>query len=335
MSDVQQFVVSVGDAYMFDPQNNDAYIGSSKTLLDSSISVSMSSEEVRAGFGAQKIFEFFHSRNVECTLNSASFDLSYLAMNVGQSILSGVEQVWKFGECVTLSGGNGTVSDTPIGDILVQMQDGTIVETTPDGNSFSVPEASNETVTVSYRYNALIDKVTIDAGAAPKIIKVVQQYKVFSKAGQIGILEVEIPRLQLTGNFDLSFTTTGVAASQMTGVALATGESACGEPIYAVVKFIPHTTQTVQYNMIATTPSEIELEVGDTIQLTTYGIRGGIYANTLLAPSSLTYASDITDVATVDSNGVITAVAEGTALITVKHNDSGKTDVVSVEVVEP
>lgn len=334
MSEVQQFIVSVGDSYMFDPQNNNAFIGSSKALLDSSINVSMSSEEVRAGFGAQKLFEFFHSRNVEATLNAATFELSYLAMNVGQSILSGAENVWKFGECVTLTSGNGIVTGVPIGNLLVNLPDGTVSEITPVGSNFTVPDLSNETVTVSYRYNTLIDKVNIDAGAAPKIIKVIQQYKAFSKVGQIGILEVEIPQLQLTGNFDLSFTSTGVAASQMTGVALASGETNCGEPIYAIVKFIPIVGQTIAYSMIAVTPSEIELDVSDTIQLTTYGIRGGIYANTLLPPSDFTFVSSASGVASVDSNGVITAEADGTALITVTHTSSGKKDIVFVQVGE-
>jgi len=77
------------------------------------------------------------------------------------------------------------------------------------------------------------------------------------------------------------------------------------------------------------TPKTNNLEVGATRQL-----------NATVEPSdaenqSVTYVSDDDTVASVDSDGLVTAIAEGTATITVTTDDGGHTDEATINVTEP
>jgi len=91
---------------------------------------------------------------------------------------------------------------------------------------------------------------------------------------------------------------------------------------------------TVEITGIVVKPDEMTLVVGrsETIKSVTaiYEIKTGFEA--LIPLEDCTYASDATQVATV-SNGVVTAVAGGTATITVTY--AGKTDTIEVTVVLP
>lgn len=73
------------------------------------------------------------------------------------------------------------------------------------------------------------------------------------------------------------------------------------------------TTISPPYNyVVTTTPSTISFYVGNTQQLSTSVTNNG---NPVSSPT-ITYSSDNTAIATVDSNGLVTAVAQGTCNIT-------------------
>ncbi len=76
-------------------------------------------------------------------------------------------------------------------------------------------------------------------------------------------------------------------------------------------------------------PKNNNLEVDDTRQL-----------NATVEPSdatnkSVTYESDDDEVATVNSSGLVTAISEGNATITVETDDGSHTDTATVNVTEP
>ncbi len=80
---------------------------------------------------------------------------------------------------------------------------------------------------------------------------------------------------------------------------------------------------------VSLTPSSVTLDEGDTQQLTAS-----------VSPSNatnqgVTYSSSNSSVATVNSSGLVTAVAEGTATITVTTDDGGYTDMSTVNVIDP
>jgi len=87
---------------------------------------------------------------------------------------------------------------------------------------------------------------------------------------------------------------------------------------------------------IAASPPEVSLDVGDTEQLTVTATYSDESTAVVTTSADCTYVSDNTTVATVTSpgGGLITAVAEGSATITVSYTEAGieATDTVSVTV---
>ncbi len=86
-------------------------------------------------------------------------------------------------------------------------------------------------------------------------------------------------------------------------------------------------TLPIEVESVTVSPKSNNLEVGKTRQL-----------NVEIEPSNATnqdvvYTSDNEAIATVDANGLVTAIAEGTATITVTVD--GKTDTATVNVTEP
>lgn len=77
---------------------------------------------------------------------------------------------------------------------------------------------------------------------------------------------------------------------------------------------------------VGVSPSSDTLAVDDTLQLvaTVYPINA--------TNKEVTYSSSAEGIATVDSDGLVTAVAEGTATITVTTTDGGKTDTCAITV---
>ncbi|WP_330444452.1 Ig-like domain-containing protein [Flavobacterium sp. C4GT6] len=77
--------------------------------------------------------------------------------------------------------------------------------------------------------------------------------------------------------------------------------------------------QNVAVTGVTLSPATATLSVGETLQLT------AIVAPSNATNKSVTYASNNTAVATVNANGVVTAVSGGTATITIKTTDGNKT----------
>lgn len=312
-----KFIVSVGDAMGLDPSNNDAFLFQSKTEMDGSFSVAMDSTEVRAGFGNQKIFDYFHTRTLDVELMSAEWDFRYLAMNVGKNIISEVSDAWIYSECVTLSSGSGTLSEEPVGDIFVEKQDGSMVTVTPAGTSFTVVGGLNTSVDVTYKRSTMADTLTVDAETSPKIIKLIQQYKIFDQQGQVGVLEITIPRFQISGNFDLTMTPDGVSSTPLSGTSLAFKDSGCSRNVYAYVKEIPMDGSKVKVTAIVASPSAFEpSDSGGSQQVTVTGIRGegGMYGALPISTSDCTFsmATGSDSEITVDSSGLITVASGAT-----------------------
>lgn len=76
----------VGELQLF--SGNDLIL-TSKTLTESGISVNISSEDIRGGYSAPLIGRYFHSGSFDLTLTDATFDLQYLALNMGGQITMG------------------------------------------------------------------------------------------------------------------------------------------------------------------------------------------------------------------------------------------------------
>lgn len=324
----KEFLVSTADV-AFRIGNSLAFTG--KTSLNTSLNVTMQDTEISGGKGSKLLYKYKYGRRLALTIEQAEWSLAFIAANVGTNIFTGLKDVFVIGECVTLTSGVGTLLKTPVGAVHVEKSDGTIVNVTPTGTSITVG-SSNEKVHVTYQYNTDVRRVTIDADSTPLLGEMILSADRFSNGtGKTGEVQIVVPSFQVSGNFDVNLEATGATTTAISGDALAVeGETCADGNVYAYITEIPISATTVPVADISATPSIVSLVVGATRNITVVGIKGGMYSNVAIENADCTFVSDTTAKATVSSSGVITAVAAGTALITVTYN--GIKDVISVTV---
>ena len=80
------FLAGVADARIF--KDNELF-ATAKTLIDSSISIGVSAEDIRAGKGEKLFGKYFHTSTFDLKMTDAMFKLEYLAANVGSEIQLG------------------------------------------------------------------------------------------------------------------------------------------------------------------------------------------------------------------------------------------------------
>ena len=108
---MKKFLVSVADVYGYDSNDTLLFVG--KTLLDSSIETTLSNTDVRGGRGNQLQYIYYHTAEMNITVNETQFSLEFLALNTGTNIQMGADMFVE--ESVTLDKGQGTVTTgTPL-----------------------------------------------------------------------------------------------------------------------------------------------------------------------------------------------------------------------------
>lgn len=335
MKNEKEFLVSTADFSLF---YNDILACTGTANLNTSIEVSMQEQNVNAGKGNKLLYSFKYGREISVTLEAADWKLEYIAANVGSKITEGITDVYKLGECVTITDGIGVLTTTPVGDVAIEMANGTIVtvtteDTTIDLTAFGV---ENESVKATYQYKKLAKTITIDADTAPNVFKLVLDAdKHNNKIGKVGSIQVIIPAYQPSGNFTINFTPDGVSSTNIDGKALAVEGEVCqdGSSLYAYIYEFDEKEKALAVSDIAATPATISLnsaETAKTAMLSVIGLKGEMYAPIELDNADCTFVSDKPEIATVNETGVVTPVATGSAKITITYDN--KTDEVDVEV---
>jgi hypothetical protein len=108
-------------------------------------------------------------------------------------------------------------------------------------------------------------------------------------------LQINVPKFQVDGNYVLNLAANGVSEESLTGFALSVSGTSCTTgDIYATVDWIPATSANIAVSAIAALPSTMTFSAaaGNASQnITLYGIRGGMYANSNITTSG-SYAKD-------------------------------------------
>lgn len=326
---MKKFLVSTANAYGYDQNDNLIFVG--KTLLDSSVETTLSNTDVRAGQGNQLQYIFYHTAEMNVTINEAQFSLEFLALNTGSSVTVG-EKVFTE-ETVALTAGNGSVTGTPLalstGTLYgwVSLSDGTVSRVTFTGSNFSISDPSyNGDVCVRYyATNNAARSVTVYADMMPSTIKLVLEATLASSestTNKVGKVQIIIPKASMTGAFTLSMTPDSVSQTPLAVRALAddtlSSSAGCGgnRPVYAkIVEIIDNANWYDNVVALAIDGGDITLEASDTKTLKVIAVPST--GSSFLAPiADLTFASDTIGAATVAA-GVVTGVAAGTANIKV------------------
>ena len=335
MKNSKNFLVSTADFALY---HNDILACTGTTNLNTSIEVSMQEQNVNAGKGNKLVYSFKYGRELNVTLEAADWKLEYLAANVGSKISEGLTDVYRMGESIRIADGIGVLSSTPIGDVAVELSNGAIVTVTPESKTINLTKYGVESgsVKATYQYARIAKTITIDADTMPNVYKLVLDAdKHNNQLGKVGSIQVIIPSYQPSGNFTMNFTPDGVSSTNIDGRALAVEDDACadGSNVYAYVREFDETAAVVDVTELAATPAAISLNsaaADKTASISVIGLKGALYSPIQLDNTDCEFVSDAPDVAAVDENGVVTAVAAGTAKITVTYN--GASDEVDVTI---
>lgn len=313
----KDFLVSTADV-AFIVKGMLAFTGT--TSLNTSISVSMEDQEITGGKGNKTLYKYKYGRKLAPSIEMAEWNLAYIAANVGSTIFEGLRDVFAVAECVTLTNGVGTLAKPPIGKVFVEKADGSTVEVTPVGSTITVGGV-NDRVSVTYQYNTNVKRVTIDAESTPMIGELILTAdKHNNLKGKVGEVQVHVPSFQLSGTFDISLEASGSTTTKLDGDALAVEGTTCSDgSVYAYITEIPSEESVISVTDIAATPAKVNLVVGDAKSITVVGIKGGLYSNVGIDISDCVITSSDPNIATV-ADGVITAVATGTADINIVYN---------------
>lgn len=325
---MNRFIAGVAVVDIF---SGDQLIAHAKTLIDSSISISSTPEDVRGGEGNALLGRYFHSSMLELTLTETMFKLEYLAMQTGSTISTGSDMLTT--EQITLgAGGTGTVSGTPVafgdsglvGWASIPGQD-EYLTVNFTGSSFTVAGAQQGDV-YCIKYMSTDDlarKIVISSNFVPETVRLIMTANLWSGDSSggnrtlAGKVQVDVPRFQFSGTQDISMTAAGVSNTPLSGSALVIQGADCdGGGQYAIIT--ERISNAKWYDNIfdlAIAGGDIELESGDTSTLVVRGLpKSG--ATVLVKNTNLTFTSRDTGVATVDADGVVTAVAAGSTVIT-------------------
>lgn len=318
----KQFVVKVANV-QFKDKTNDLMALKGKTSLDTALSQTIENLEITGGQGSKLLYDYSYGKKLNLSIEDASWREEYIALSNGTSIATGAQDYWIYEESVTLTAGAGEVAQTPVGNLYVEKSDGTLVTVTPTAKAFTIDGGAATTVKVNYQYNVSVNSITISADDMPNVYECTLFTEIVDNDGKVADIQIIIYNFKPSGNFDMSFGSGKAATSKLDGKALANDDDN-----YAIILIKP-VVASDNFTMIASTPAEVTLASG-TQQITTIGVRGGLYSNVTVAASACTYVSSATGVCTVDAGGLITYVGDGSANVTVTHTATSLTDVIEV-----
>jgi hypothetical protein len=328
-------ITTVCDVLLRDPVTHAARFRGT-ALSTSAFEVKMSNTDVRGGRNNPLIYKYLHNRDLSINITSVVADKEIIAMQMGNEVTNGTYNVLGTDYITLDSSGNGTLSNTPIGNVDVRiMESNLLVNVTPSAKSISIPSAAGKKVEAMYLYSGIVDRVAFGTTTPPDVVEMYMTGEVRDKTGNIiEWVQFYVPNFQLDGNYKLDFKADGTSTESLTGSALSVDGLDCTSgDVYGYVSWIPNTNTAYAYSDLAVSPNKWTPTHGaeeQTQQLTVKGLRG-----TALPPTNVTSNCTFTknetgaDTITVSESGLITvsssAIATDTADITATFTYNGNT----------
>lgn len=277
------FLAGVATATLMD---GDKLVATANTLLDSSITVGVSMEEIRAGTGNKLYGKYAHSSTFDLKLTDAMFNLEYLAMNTGSEIEIGGDVIQNEKLTagadlkLTLSKTAVPMSATGTNIYAYAFQVGKnpdyIAYQVAEDNSITVPSAGEWCVRYMYN-NADASRMVISSNFIPKTLSVILEANLYSGGScdvststLAGKLIIKVYRFMLNGNQELSMTASGVSQTSIEGSALSSGCEGCdGDGAYAeIVQVLEGESWHSKAAGIMIEDAYQEFSAGETISIT-------------------------------------------------------------------
>lgn len=325
----------------------DELIATAKTLLDSSITVGVSAEDIRGGQGAQLFGKYYHSSTFDINLTDTMFKLEYIAFQTGSTISMG-SSIFN-DESITLGeNGLGVIQGTPIafgsygviGWVTVagaeDYQKVSLTLNAENKYEFTFPGgAVGDEVCIKYvTEDSATRVISVSSNFIPDTVHLVMTANLYdggsgatsdnaSSGTRVGYITIDVPRFQFNGAQELAMSATGVASTPIAGSALASISANCNQSgYYAEIKeTIIGSKWYDNVIMLAVEDSDFTLNTAETRNMHVYAVpRNG--SSFLANNANLTFTSANPAIATVTANGgVVTAVSAGTTQIIVTITD--------------
>jgi hypothetical protein len=333
------FLAGVANAEIF--KGNDLF-ATAKTLIDSSITIGVSAEDIRAGQGAKLYGKYFHTSTFDLKMTDAMFRLEYIAANVGADLEIGGD-VFTEEQHIIEAGDEGAVAELKLAHAVVPMTAGkacfvyykkdsdSYYKTMPVDEGATTIEIADavagEIYCVKYLYNNdAARKLVVNANFTPDTLSVYLTANLYSgdatnptTGTKIGTVTIKVPRFLLSGSQELSMSMTGASNTAFEGSALASKGKGCdNDGIYAeIIEVINERSFSDLVALVIEGQYEgLQVEKGEEIDLKIYG-RFEDTAPALIPESKVDITPDGTIVLKAD--GVIKAgETDGKGTITVK-----------------
>ena len=363
---MNKFIAGVGNVTLF---KGDDLILTAKTLVDTSISFSVTLEDIRAGQGAKLYGKYAHTTGMTMKLTDAMWRIEMLAANIGADIANAggsaieTEQIVAgtngaldltgtgYANAKALPGSDRTayIYYAPVGDsdngwTKVALAD----VTAASGVIEDLTIAEGTKVCIKYFADLSAQKtLTVSGNFIPDTLTAVVEVPVFAGdssgtvSTKIGRVIITIPRFMLNGTMEMSMSMTGASQTAIEGSALAVTSADClaDEDYYAIISEVMDSADPwagLKFIAIDAEGDEIEIPVGGKAVLNIYAI----YDNGL--PKLLSY-SDYTvnlegEEGVTYANGVITVsnsaiVSSTAATIGVSVNSGAFSDTARISVI--
>lgn len=303
-------------------------------MLNTSINIETSSEDIRGGFGALLLGKYFHSSNMTMELEDSMFRIEWLKYSLGASMSIGSDIL--ISETVTLDNNKMGILKNPPAFIeneslvWIETEQGTFdeVEVINENEIYSFVYSNgiegNKYCVKYYTYNEDATTLTVSANIIPDEVKAIAKCQIFAgskdtltKSSRIGFIYIEIPRLLLSAGTSLSLTHTGAATSPLSGTALSTdSEQGCEDGGY-YAKIIKVEEGSKWYDTatdLIVVNNDIEL-TGDETEILDIRAYSPLYNGYKPPYSDLNFISSNPNIAFIDESGVVSGISNGDATI--------------------
>ena len=336
----QLFIAGVGEVELF---NNNDIVLTSKTLIDTSINLTVNLEDIQANGGAKLYGKYASQAGMSLKLTEAMFRMEFLAANIGSEIEIGGSAVTS--EMAIVENGVVKIDGTPLplylgsdkifvwinaqgdnrGSLVFSNENIQEGENTDYGktiiNGVDLPNGTQVCVKYFESYEAG-QTIKVSSNYLPDEMTAVLTAPLFAgdqnnleSAMKVGVLTITIPRLMLNGNSDISMNMTGYSQMNIEGQALAVEESECDEGgYYAIIsKVIKNGSWTSNLAGIAIDNAN-HLKKGDILQV--FGVFYGVGTRPLTKERYFVLPSN-----TIDERGIVTYSSDKDLLFTIILKD--------------
>lgn len=276
------FLAGTADAIILDGER---IVASANTLLDSSISISNTLEDIRGRKGNRLLGRYAHTSGMTLKLTDTMFNLEYIAMNVGSDVTLGGDLIKN--ETLKVKNKKITLSETPVpmvGSVtkVYAFKKGTAnnyqaYEVT--GKEVSIDDIDDAEYCVRYMVNsAYATKIVVSSNFIPKTLSVILTANLYAGAScdiststLAGKLQIKVYRFMLNGNQELAMTSTGVAQTSLEGQCLSYGCDNCdGDGVYAEILQLLENAGDDMFASIIVEDADKTVAAKSTVAITVY-----------------------------------------------------------------